>query len=174
MGENVPDDVLILNSRWSMLLKLKQDHVILQQLRDKVPKSIFPESGDNVESVLHANLNNPWLDDVRKYGRKGSTNGDIKNHTPMRRSMAVADGPSYRIENPIKMPPGYWMSRPATNGQLGGVLVIWRAAWSWVSRQSRKFPPNAWQYYVIYQHSLDHEMGVHRTRDNFDASSGKF
>jgi hypothetical protein len=55
MGENVPSNVLVLNSRWSMLLKMKQDHILLQRLRDKVPPSIFPQSGDTKESVLRAN-----------------------------------------------------------------------------------------------------------------------
>jgi hypothetical protein len=137
---------------------------------------------------LRANEMNPWLDDVRKYGKEGTTNSDPTNHTPMRRSSALSEGPSYRIESPIddteknlevikmpvytchEMPPHCWMSRPLTNEELGAVNIIWRAAWPWLSRDSRRQPPNAWQY-VIYQHILGHEMGVHR--DNFDPSSVK-
>lgn len=119
---------------------------------------------------------------MHRHGKYKSQNASPDSRAPCRRTVSVAESRSYLISDPIndgesdryvtkmpvytcrEMPIEKWQSRPATNGQLAAVLFIWRLVWPYLTKQSRMYPPNAWQY-CIYQQILRKHMGKHR--DNF-------
>jgi hypothetical protein len=171
IGEHIPDDVLVMNSCWSMLMRPRSTSELMIRLEGNLPKDIFK------------NKSCVWLDDVYRHGSSESTNGAPNNRQACRRTVSIAEGPSYDVTDPVdsyeacravtkmrvytcrEMPVEKWMCRPATNEEYGAVMEIWRMAWPYLTKQSRMFPPTAWQY-CVYQHLLGKKMGLHR--DNFD------
>jgi hypothetical protein len=186
LGVNIPEGELVMNSSYSVLLKPSEDYEILRRLEANLPREIFPRANSDgvvdVDEVLRANLNCAWLDDVYRHGRTTSDNGEIKNKTPGRRSVSILVKDTREIDNPAimsevgrsvmrmyvytcrEMPAEKWQSRPATNEEYAAVAVIWREAWPYLTLESRRRLPTAWQY-CVYQHVLEKQMGFHR--DNF-------
>jgi hypothetical protein len=190
LGDNISDEVLVMNSSYSMALAPNRDdptvREILEILESSIPDSLFPVSDSNgMVDECQLRENNKycsWLDDVRKHGRFGSENGAVDNRQPMRRTISVALSEVYDIADPIdegermrrvlrmfvytcrESPAKRWMSRPSTNIEYAAVLVIWVKCWPYLPIASRQKPPTAWQY-CIYQHVLNKYMGEHR--DNF-------
>jgi mRNA-degrading endonuclease YafQ of YafQ-DinJ toxin-antitoxin module len=189
-GVNMSPNISAMNGSWSMALRPNLDdsleHEIMERLESSIPRELFPvadESGRvDVNMVLRANHDLPWLDDLRRYTSEGCANGAEDNRQPVRRTASVVLGKEYDVEDPIntreekrkvldmhvytcrEMPPDAWMSRPMTNLEYAAMMIIWTKCWPYLPRHSRISPPNALQY-CIYQRVLKKQMGKHR--DNF-------
>jgi hypothetical protein len=191
LGDNMDPNSSAMNSSWSMALipnledKLERD--ILLQLEERLPKELFPvaDEGGHVDvvKVLRTNHDLPWLDDLRRYGKNVEcANGAEDNRQPVRRTVSIVYSEEYSIEDPVndwergrkvlemnvytcrEMPPDAWMTRPMTNLEYAGVMIIWRKCWPYLPVQSRRRAPTAIQY-CVYQEVLQKKMGRHR--DNF-------
>jgi hypothetical protein len=189
IGDNINENVMVIHGRWSVLIKPFTDIPILQRLEKNLPKEIFPSAVGTEADLLRSNVYCSWLDDVHRNGRIESANGAADCKQPCRRTVSVADDVNIPICDPIygdkeagrsvsklniytcaECPKSLWMCRPATNEEYGALIVIWMVAWPFLCKESRKYPPNMWQY-VIYQRMLLREMGWHR--DNSDIKTLK-
>lgn len=189
-GVNMSPNISAMNGSWSMALRPNLDdrleREILERVENSIPSEIYPvsdESGNvDVDRVLRANHDLPWLDDLRRYMSEGCANGAENNRQPVRRTVSVVLGCEYDIKDPVhsgeekrkvldmhvytcrEMPPDAWMSRPMTNMEYAAMMIIWSKCWPYLPRFSRMNPPNCFQY-CIYQRVLRKQMGKHR--DNF-------
>jgi hypothetical protein len=90
-GVNMSPNISAMNGSWSMALRPNLDdsleHEILERLESIIPREIFPvadESGKvNVNMVLRANHDLPWLDDLRRYTSEGCANGAEDNRSQL-------------------------------------------------------------------------------------------
>jgi hypothetical protein len=98
LGNNIDDDVLVMNSSWSVCIKPSKNHEILQRLIETLPREIFPRPGDTIETVLERNNNCDWLDDIHRHGRVESANGARDCKQPCRRTVSISEGLMYRFK----------------------------------------------------------------------------
>jgi hypothetical protein len=98
LGSNIGDEVLVMNSSYSMALEPNLDNPvergIMESLESSIPDDIFPVSDSNgmvdEDHLRETNKYCSWLDDLRKHGRFGSENGALDNRQPMRRTVSIA------------------------------------------------------------------------------------
>ena len=189
IGKNVPSEERAWVSRYSQVVKTESCEVF-EKVFNLIPDSLFPKSGDTVESYsekirITRNI------DVRfnNYPNKSRTslNVDQTSKQPIRRTTGLCtrlphvfetDTPNEEDgdqENVVTLygypnmscPATLWTCFAMSKIECLQMLLIWKACWSFLSGVSRRSYPNSCQM-LVYTRVGERYMKMGPHRDNND------
>ena len=185
IGHNIDPDQLVLCSRFSMMLRLKNISHIYQLNYDSIPHDVFPREGESSAYLVERLTTCLWLDEIWKHKGTSPLNNDANSKQPCRRTVSrvvretrVFDGkdclPGFLklvttlyvypcAESPQQM----ITCRPMKKMEEALIGAVWREAWPYCNVTTRGTAPNAIQI-CVYHGILGRKMGPHRDNNRWN------
>jgi hypothetical protein len=185
IGHSIDPDQLVLCSRFSLMLRLKNISYIFQANHDSIPRELFPREGESSADLVERLATCLWLDEIWKHKGTAPLNNDANSKQPYRRTVSrvarethVFDGEdclsgflklvTTLYAYPCAESPQHMITcRPMKKLEEALIGAVWREAWPYCNVTTRAKAPNAIQI-CVYHGILGRKMGPHRDNNRWD------